>query len=88
MFVRLGIDLPGAVSVVGYDDSKVARLSYLRLTTVSQDGQRLAAVAAERVIGRLERPLPAAPGKREVLLAPRIVVVRATTAPVAAPPDR
>lgn len=86
MFVRLGIDVPGAVSVVGYDDSKVARLSYLRLTTVSQDGQRLATVAVERVIERLERPLPPARGKREVLLAPRLVV-RATTAPIGAPPE-
>lgn len=87
MFVRLGIDVPGDVSVVGYDDSKVARLSYLRLTTVSQDGQRLAAVAVERLVERLENPLAPIEGRREVLLAPRLVV-RATTAALNATANR
>ncbi|MDT0260590.1 LacI family DNA-binding transcriptional regulator [Jatrophihabitans lederbergiae] len=88
MFVRLGVTVPGDVSVVGYDDSKVARLSYLRLTTVSQDGRRLAAVAVERLIERLDRQPDGRRAtselKREVLVPPRLVV-RATTAAVRQP---
>lgn len=75
MFLRLGVSVPGQVSVVGYDDSPVARLSYLRLTTVSQDGHQLATVAVQRVVGRLSG---SAGAQRQVLLRPALVL-RATT---------
>jgi DNA-binding LacI/PurR family transcriptional regulator len=76
MFVRLGVAVPDDVSVVGYDDSQVGRLSYLQLTTVSQDGRRMATLAVERVLDRLNGAV--VPG-REVLLRPKLVV-RGTTA--------
>jgi DNA-binding LacI/PurR family transcriptional regulator len=63
--------------VAGYDDSSLARLAHVNLTTVSQDarGQAEHAVAAavERLDGGRVRP-------REVVLAPRLVV-RGTTGP-------
>ncbi len=76
VFARSGIAVPGQVSVVGYDDSQVARLPYLRLTTVSQDITMLARLTVQRAVARLENE-PVA--HREVVLAPHLVV-RGTTA--------
>ena len=77
VFVRTGIAVPDDVSVVGYDDSQVARLPYLRLTTVSQDAAHLATLAVNRAVARLEGE-PVA--DREVVLSPHLAV-RGTTAP-------
>lgn len=53
-----------------------ARLPYLRLTTISQDTRRLAALAVQRAIDRLEgRPV----SERDVVLEPHLVI-RDTTA--------
>jgi Periplasmic binding protein-like domain/Transmembrane secretion effector len=35
--IRARVDVPGDISVAGYDDSEVARLSFINLTTVRQD---------------------------------------------------
>jgi ABC-type sugar transport system substrate-binding protein len=63
--------------VVGYDDSMLARLAHVDLTTVSQDAGQQAAQAVDLAVERLEggRTAP-----REVVLTPRLVV-RGTTAP-------
>jgi DNA-binding LacI/PurR family transcriptional regulator len=76
VFVRAGIAVPEDTSVVGYDDSQVARLPYLRLTTVSQDAERMAALAVERAVARLEHEAVA---QRELVLTPHLAV-RGTTA--------
>jgi DNA-binding LacI/PurR family transcriptional regulator len=66
-----GIEVPGAVSVIGYDDTRLANLSMIRLTSVSQDSRRLAQTAIERAIARAEDPdLPA----QAFVAAPRLVV--------------
>lgn len=72
-----GVDVPGRVSVVGYDDSPAARLSHIALTSVSQDPERMAAEAVEAAVERLDqgRTRP-----RQTLLSPHLVV-RGTTAP-------
>ena len=80
VFVRAGIAVPGDTSVVGYDDSQVARLPYLRLTTVSQDAAHMAALAVRRAVDRLEQ---VAVAQRELVLTPHLVV-RGTTAPAGA----
>jgi DNA-binding LacI/PurR family transcriptional regulator len=54
----------------------VGRLSYPRLTTVSQDGHQLATLAVQRLVGRLAG---SAPADRQVLLRPALVL-RGTTA--------
>jgi DNA-binding LacI/PurR family transcriptional regulator len=78
VFARSRIDVPGQVSVVGYDDSQIARLSYLQLTTVSQDIAVLAQLAVQRAVDRLD-------GNRvddgDIVVTPHLVV-RGTTAPV------
>jgi len=70
------------LAVVGYDDSPLARLGHVRLTSVSQDPGALAAAAVRTAVERLD-------GGREdpvdVVLAPRLVV-RGSTGPL--PPVR
>jgi DNA-binding LacI/PurR family transcriptional regulator len=75
---RDGVAVPGDVSVVGFDDSRLARLPYVHLTTVGQDARHQAAIAVERAVARVEAD--AGPGG-EVVLMPHLVV-RGTTAQV------
>ncbi len=75
-FVRAGVSVPNDVSIVGYDDSWVSRLSSINLTTVGQDAVRMAALAVTTAIARLNGE--AAP-EREIVLPPYLVV-RGTTA--------
>ncbi|TXR51618.1 LacI family DNA-binding transcriptional regulator [Quadrisphaera setariae] len=67
-----------ALSVVGYDDSPLARLGHVRLTSVSQDPAALAAAAVRTAVERLD-------GGREdpvdVVLAPHLVVRGSTGRP-------
>ncbi|ABS05618.1 LacI family DNA-binding transcriptional regulator [Kineococcus radiotolerans] len=70
-----GTAVPADVSLVGFDDSTVAALSTVSLTTVAQDPAALArhavAEAVARVEGDTDRP--------EVVVAPRLVVRGTTT---------
>ena len=79
-FNRAGVAVPGAISVVGYDDSSLARLAHVNLTTVSQDARGQAERALAAAVERLEDGRAT---HREVVLAPRLVV-RGTTGP---PPE-
>ncbi|WP_217546304.1 LacI family DNA-binding transcriptional regulator [Streptomyces sp. GbtcB6] len=87
-FFRAGVSVPGEVSVVGFDDSRVARLPHIDLTTVAQDISRIAELAVAAATARLDATTTAtatAPAtatvKSEDVVAPRLVV-RGTTAPV------
>ncbi len=72
-----GIAVPGDISVIGYDDTRLAALSTIRLTSVSQDARQLAGTAIQRAIARTETPgTPAA----EFVTAP-VLVARDTTGP-------
>lgn len=77
VFARLGIHVPGEVSVVGYDDTEQAGLDYRQLTTVSQQAEALARLATARAIARIE----GAPAQGQHVLAPRLVVRGSTGAP-------
>ncbi|WP_069768377.1 LacI family DNA-binding transcriptional regulator [Streptomyces sp. LUP30] len=78
VFLRTGVTVPGDVSVVGFDDSRLARLAHIGLTTVGQDVSRLARLAVGRAVARVESG--AAPAAVEDVVPPRLVV-RGTTAP-------
>jgi len=73
------VDVPGDMSVVGYDDSRLARLSHIALTTVAQDARQLTDLAVSRAIARFDRTTVT---DRELVVPPHLVV-RSTTAPPA-----
>jgi DNA-binding LacI/PurR family transcriptional regulator len=75
--VRAGVGIPEDISVVGYDDSPVARLAHIDLTTVSQNTSELTEHAVAAVVERLENGRA---DHREVVVAPHLVI-RGTTAP-------
>lgn len=72
-----GLKVPDDVSVLGYDDSQFARLSYLQLSSVSQDAPLLSAAAVDRAVDRIEGTQAPA----HVVKTPHLVV-RKTTAPL------
>ena len=80
--LRSGVGVPEDVSVVGYDDSPMARLSTIDLTSVSQEPDAL----ADSTVAVVAALLDGAPGQRvpDVVIAPRLVV-RSSTGP---PPGR
>ena len=73
---REGIGVPGDVSVVGYDDSLIARLATVDLTSVSQVPEAMAVAAIEAATQRLDEGRTYAV---DVVLEPHLVV-RGTTA--------
>jgi len=77
-FTRAGVRIPEDVSLVGYDNSTLARLAHIDLTSVDQDAAQLATHAVEAAADRLEngRTTP-----EEFVLTPHLIV-RGSTAPV------
>lgn len=73
-----GVEVPGAMSVVGYDNSHVAGLSTVGLTTVAQDSTTLADRAVEIAVAHAEGR---AGERSEVLVPPQLVTRRTTAAP-------
>jgi DNA-binding LacI/PurR family transcriptional regulator len=72
-----GRGVPGDISLVGYDNTFIAALRHVALTTVDQARERLGALAVEALIERIEG------GRTEAVhhvIAPSLVI-RATTAP-------
>lgn len=78
---RAGLGVPGDVSVVGYDDSPVASLSFIDLTTVRQDAAQMADLAVQAAAERLDDDRTA---PRDVVLDPTLVV-RGSTGPPGTP---
>jgi LacI family transcriptional regulator len=52
---RRGINVPGDVSVIGYDDMSMARNSLVPLTSVSYPGQVIADSSVELILSRIEK---------------------------------
>ncbi|MEU6553259.1 substrate-binding domain-containing protein [Streptomyces sp. NPDC046915] len=73
-----GVDVPGQVSIVGYDDIRSARLAHIDLTTVRQDAEQLARLAVQAAVERLDTGLDGE--SREFSLAPHLVI-RGSTGP-------
>jgi DNA-binding LacI/PurR family transcriptional regulator len=72
-----GVSVPDKVSVVGWDDSSLARLPHIDLTTIRQDADVMTRLAVERSVARIhDDPVT----DREQVLPPRLVVRRSTTA--------
>ncbi len=71
-----GLDVPGDVSLMGYDNTALAALRHISLTTIHQPRNQIGEMAMRAVIRRIEKPSSAA--RRHVL--PPQLVVRDTTA--------
>ena len=78
VFAQHGIRVPEDVSVVGYDDSSMADLSPVPLTTVAQRPDELGRLAVERMIARVEQRRIA---EREIVLPAELTVRGSTAAP-------
>lgn len=73
---RAGVDVPGDLSVVGYDDDRVAQLPSVDLTTVRQDADRLASAVVEQAMDRINGR-----AARQTVIPPTLVVRGTTGAP-------
>ncbi len=80
--LRDGLAVPGDVSVVGYDDSPLARLDTVRLTSVSQDPATMAGESVRTVLALIE----GADAVGDVVIEPRLVVRTSTAAPALVQP--
>jgi DNA-binding LacI/PurR family transcriptional regulator len=78
---ELGIRTPEELSLVGFDNSQVARMRHLALTSVDVAAPEVGRLAARHLLERMDRPeLPA----RARFVPPSLAVRQSTTAP---PPD-
>jgi DNA-binding LacI/PurR family transcriptional regulator len=83
VLIRAGIQIPQQVSVMGYDDSPLAGLAHIDLTTIRQDAVGLTAAAMDRLVARLDGVLPDA-GPADIVREPALVVRGSTAVPAAA----
>jgi len=65
------------MSVIGYDNSRIARISYINLTTVGQNPRQLTHLAVHRAIARLEHE----PSDLRDQVVAAELIVRTTTGP-------
>lgn len=77
VFAREGVRVPAEVSVVGFDDSYVASLSYNALTSVRQDVELTVDAAIATILKRLSET----PGNPSEVLTPAVIVARSSTGP-------
>lgn len=78
VLLRHGLGVPKDVSVTGFDDSRIARLSMLDLTSARQDAAEMSAMAVHAAVRRIGDPgLPPA----EFVTVPTLVVRGSTGLP-------
>ncbi len=78
VLVRRRVDVPADVSVIGYDDSRLAIGAHARMSTVSQNAAEMAEGAIDGALDLLAGNAP-----HDLVLNPRLVA-RATTGPAPA----
>ena len=76
----VGVDVPGRLSLVGYDDTQLARLRSIWLTSVDSVGAQVGRLAAHTLAARIDDPAPPA---QQHLLTPTLPV-RGSRGPAAA----
>lgn len=76
-FTRAGMRIPEDVSLIGYDNSTLARLAHIDLTSIDQDATQLAKHAVEAAADRLENGRTTA---EEFVLTPHLVIRGSTAA--------
>ena len=76
VLIRSGVDVPQRLSVLGFDDSPLAGLAHIGLTTIRQDAAGLAAAAVQRLVGLVEGT---ADTVADIVRKPALVVRNSTT---------
>jgi LacI family transcriptional regulator len=61
-----GVDVPGRVSLIGYDGIRIGQMAYPRLTTYAQDTARIAGEAVRLLAEAIEQPEAHCPGHVKV----------------------
>jgi DNA-binding LacI/PurR family transcriptional regulator len=74
---ELGLSIPADLSVVGYDNSYLARLGYIGLSTVDNNYAEMGRLAVQRLIQRIDTPTAA----RTVTLLDPTLASRSTVSP-------
>jgi DNA-binding LacI/PurR family transcriptional regulator len=54
VLIRAGVSVPQQISVLGFDDSPLAGLAHIQLSTIRQDAAGLADAAVSRLVSRLD----------------------------------
>ncbi|WP_437773618.1 LacI family DNA-binding transcriptional regulator [Arthrobacter sp. KNU40] len=76
-FRHAGVDVPGTISVTGYDDSDIASLSYNDLTSVRQDVD----LTVDGTLSAITRRLTALEARPLEVATEATLIVRSTTGP-------
>ena len=79
VLIRAGVSVPQQVSVLGFDDSPLAGLAHIDLTTIRQDSAGLARAAVQRLVTRLDDG--GADGAAVDITREPTLIVRGSTAP-------
>jgi DNA-binding LacI/PurR family transcriptional regulator len=82
VLIRAGVAVPQQVSVLGFDDSPLAGLAHIDLTTIRQDSAGLARAAVQRLVTRLDDDSVDG-GTVDVTREPTLVVRGSTAPPIA-----
>lgn len=80
VFIRAGSAVPQRVSVLGFDDSPLAGLAHISLSTIRQDCPALATAAVQRLVTRLDDP-SAGGNAVDLTCEPKLIVRASTAAP-------
>lgn len=83
VFAQVGVDVPGEISVTGFDDSTLAGLSYLSFTAVRQDVDLSVAATVAAIERRLAEP-SSPPG---IVPTRTTLTVRSSTGPARGNPE-
>lgn len=56
VIMEMGLRIPEDISVAGYDGTRISQLLHPKLTTIRQNTELIGSEAANRLIGRIEKP--------------------------------
>ena len=79
VLIRAGVTVPQQISLLGFDDSPLAGLAHIQLSTIRQDAAALADAAVSRLVSRLDGD-GAGSAPTDIVRTPTLVVRGSTAA--------